>query len=503
RDSAAKLSAAKPVAARRRTRTGGPTNASAADLGVAARLATAERSKYLGLSLLLASHYCLWFSPSAFPFTFSVNDSFTFGWLTALGAAAITMFGLTRLLGRGRHLPERPWLAWGAAAALSAAALFLTLRAVPSGQAAPAMASGAVTGSMGAVLWVAWGEGLARQQARFSLAHLAPTYAACVLGGLAVTHLLPGALAPGFVASLPLASAWLLRGQARVLAATDGRAPVLLPRKLAKPGLKSIWTVALICSTAAFTCYYTVAIVPREALWGVCETFTWGVALGAGLLLGMGVGRIRRLGNRSACRALPWLMALTVLACALFLSEAVPGALAFFLALALSSVFEILLTAHMAGLTLRGYVSAAAAFALSGGAIRAGIALGHGTALAYQRLPGWHASLVAPTFLTLIVVLTGMLVILVRQEHTVNELVAEPTRPDDLEAILDEVAAEFKLSEREREVAALIGRGYTAAAAAETLVISHYTVNSHIGHIYAKMGIHKRAELIRYLHRRP
>jgi hypothetical protein len=28
-----------------------------------------------------------------------------------------------------------------------------------------------------------------------------------------------------------------------------------------------------------------------------------------------------------------------------------------------------------------------------------------------------------------------------------------------------------------------------------------YTVNSHIQHIYRKQGIHKRAELISYLHR--
>lgn len=42
---------------------------------------------------------------------------------------------------------------------------------------------------------------------------------------------------------------------------------------------------------------------------------------------------------------------------------------------------------------------------------------------------------------------------------------------------------------------------YTATATAEKLVISPYTVNTHIQHIYRKLNIHKRSELISYLHR--
>jgi DNA-binding CsgD family transcriptional regulator len=47
----------------------------------------------------------------------------------------------------------------------------------------------------------------------------------------------------------------------------------------------------------------------------------------------------------------------------------------------------------------------------------------------------------------------------------------------------------------------LVGHGYTASAVAEQLVISTHTVNSHIQHIYRKLDIHKRSELISYLHR--
>mgnify|MGYP002151089938 CR=1 FL=1 len=38
-----------------------------------------------------------------------------------------------------------------------------------------------------------------------------------------------------------------------------------------------------------------------------------------------------------------------------------------------------------------------------------------------------------------------------------------------------------------------------ASAVAEKLVISPYTVNTHVRHIYEKMQIHKRSELLNYL----
>lgn len=54
----------------------------------------------------------------------------------------------------------------------------------------------------------------------------------------------------------------------------------------------------------------------------------------------------------------------------------------------------------------------------------------------------------------------------------------------------------FGLSAREAEVAELIARGYTVAHIAEQLFVSENTVRTHSKHIYTKLGIHKRQELI-------
>ncbi len=90
---------------------------------------------------------------------------------------------------------------------------------------------------------------------------------------------------------------------------------------------------------------------------------------------------------------------------------------------------------------------------------------------------------------------------MMRQEFAIQVITHSPEDISDLDAMVDSVAAEFQLSEREREIVGLIGRGYSANAVADKLVISPHTVNTHVQHIYAKLGIHKRAELIAYLHR--
>ncbi|MEI2998112.1 MAG: helix-turn-helix transcriptional regulator [Senegalimassilia faecalis] len=61
---------------------------------------------------------------------------------------------------------------------------------------------------------------------------------------------------------------------------------------------------------------------------------------------------------------------------------------------------------------------------------------------------------------------------------------------------------QFKLFNRETEVAELIMRGNSVSSIAETLVISENTVRTHTKHIYTKLGIHKRQEMLGHLCRK-
>ena len=61
------------------------------------------------------------------------------------------------------------------------------------------------------------------------------------------------------------------------------------------------------------------------------------------------------------------------------------------------------------------------------------------------------------------------------------------------------LAEEYGLSSQETEVAELIARGYTGPAIAEALFISENTMRTHNRRIYAKLGIHKKQELLSLL----
>jgi two-component system response regulator NreC len=54
------------------------------------------------------------------------------------------------------------------------------------------------------------------------------------------------------------------------------------------------------------------------------------------------------------------------------------------------------------------------------------------------------------------------------------------------------------LTEREREVLKLVAEGYTTQEIADILVLSPKTVETHRAHIMDKLGLHSRAELVKY-----
>ena len=57
------------------------------------------------------------------------------------------------------------------------------------------------------------------------------------------------------------------------------------------------------------------------------------------------------------------------------------------------------------------------------------------------------------------------------------------------------------LSRREREVVALVGRGYANAQIADELVVSKRTVEWHIGNLLSKLGVRTRAQLVAWASR--
>jgi DNA-binding CsgD family transcriptional regulator len=72
------------------------------------------------------------------------------------------------------------------------------------------------------------------------------------------------------------------------------------------------------------------------------------------------------------------------------------------------------------------------------------------------------------------------------QRYAVHGVPLVPAGPDPVE----------RLTPRELEIALLIASGYCDKAIGRRLGISAHTVGAHIGRIFAKLDVHKRAELI-------
>ena len=67
---------------------------------------------------------------------------------------------------------------------------------------------------------------------------------------------------------------------------------------------------------------------------------------------------------------------------------------------------------------------------------------------------------------------------------------------DDFARRCEAVATRFELTPRERDVFTLIARGRTLGVVSRELGIAEGTARTHMGHIYAKLGVHKQQELI-------
>lgn len=138
-------------------------------------------------------------------------------------------------------------------------------------------------------------------------------------------------------------------------------------------------------------------------------------------------------------------------------------------------------------------------FTLSVVSARFGIVIGNGIALIFEMTPSLAQVATDPLAVLGICLLAFLLIPITKREQSIIDLTSAPVKPSEIDEICNEVASEFVLSEREAEILKLIAKGNTANGIANKLFISPNTVNTHIRHIYDKVGIHKRSEFLEYL----
>ncbi len=109
----------------------------------------------------------------------------------------------------------------------------------------------------------------------------------------------------------------------------------------------------------------------------------------------------------------------------------------------------------------------------------------------------FYMSLILIFFLFVMIAISGTVTALPRRTPTPNETLYEKTEEEDKTSHKCRIiATEYNLSKREYEVLDLLVRGYQAQVIAEKLFISKNTVKSHIRHIYQKMGVSSKQEVL-------
>ena len=151
-------------------------------------------------------------------------------------------------------------------------------------------------------------------------------------------------------------------------------------------------------------------------------------------------------------------------------------------------------------------LSALLIFAVGRCSIHTGMALGEIAALAF---PSMMVAFCVSSIVMLIVIAGFMFSdrdnALVFEPVEEGELDVETCKPDaekpapTMDERIAAVAEKFGLTARETEVFMLWATGHGAKSIEEKLVLSSATVRTHIRHIYEKLDVHSRAELIELL----
>ena len=115
----------------------------------------------------------------------------------------------------------------------------------------------------------------------------------------------------------------------------------------------------------------------------------------------------------------------------------------------------------------------------------------------------WFTHDVLTLAAAVLIILVVVAQTIVLSEPLVLELLDQSTRNADvdqnIEARCEELAGLYRLSEREREVMALLAQGMSYGHIEKELFISLNTVKSHASRIYRKLGVSSRQELIDFV----
>ncbi len=496
-----------------------------------ARLEDALKLRYLGIGFIWAWIYGSFETFALFPDKQGIGINADASWLASASTVVIVLFAGAVLTGRRPLVnPRRVGLA---AAGLASAGTVLATLSTPSAiPAVVAVASGACTGTGTGLLVILWGDALSRleeDQAELAIPAASVVLFVCAL----VLPYLEGIAGVLATASLPLLSGLMLTATLRDIEqhGSETTTPVA-PQPLDRNLLRTFARIAGILFLAYFVVGFSSGAQPSGG--GSPQAPFQALGLDVPTLLGSGVGI-----GLVACFVLfavrvnfdalfRWVAPLLTLGLALApIGRLETGFLAGALICTSDTALQIGAMLFAVTLARRGAMSGAVGAGLAQGAIQLGVLVGNvagsSSAPLAATLPGGHIALT----LGLVTALSFAWPLfptsrVSRKAPGATRCAWQPAAPsaestasvdgalsnpsahpseEPLTVACRTLSERGALSGREAEILAYLARGRSQPYIRDELMLSKNTVATHVKHLYQKLDVHSKQDLLDLIER--
>ena len=479
--------------------------------GLLWKLADAVQLRYIGIGFIWAWIYCSFGTSAVYSDRAGTSINSDPAWLGSAVAVVVTLV-LVGAVSRKRSLPSNRIIPIVAAVAMAAGTFG---SAFVASNVAASMLLGVLTGLGSGILILYWGEMLAAidaERAEIAIPAASLITLACAL----VFPYLEGLVGVIGASSLPLLSAAFLLASYDDSKQQDALTARFLERDdstylgAAKGGAKLQAGVVVRLLLLVFVAYLAIgcvsALADSQDRFQEAYGFDMASMIGSvsGLLLAVWfILYSPRVDISSLFR---WLSPLMVVGIAMLAWNAmVPELILVAVTSVADTVLQIIVLLYFVGQAQRGLASAAFAVGISQGVIQLGVLLGNiaGVEVAHAGVQPWSVAIVLMCLLSAAMAFapSAMVGKVVEGSAADSALRGVPHGGEDVEesrrrALVSKIAQEGCLSARETEILDFLSKGRSQPYIRDTLVLSKNTVATHVKHIYQKLGVHSKQELL-------
>lgn len=464
--------------------------------------AVLERSiawRYTGIGFVWAWIYCSFETSALFPDRQGVSINADLSWLASASVVVVALV-VTGIVLRGRDLAclrvprvTAPFLVAAGTVLSGVAPLF------GDWQEAASWVSGALTGVGSAWLIIWWADALSALDIE-QLEAVVPVASLITLLCTLVFPYIEGALGMLAVASLPLLSGAMLSLSYRdVLSSAQRKRPPAVVRPVRETAV-----LLMRLSLVLFASYFVIgclgALSAAEDLMQTLAGFDVSTFIGSGFGIVLAVCFIFFSMKIDFTSLYRWLSPLLMLSLALFpWQEVVPNFVSTTIVAIADTSMQVIVFIYLISMAKRGLVSTVLGIGLTQGFLQLGVLAGNVTGDLAAPLVADGSLSIFVVVLALMVAFSFSLLLVPQRGRAVGAAKPAAGRSGEeasIEARCRQLTVEHGLSAREAEVLGYLARGRSQPYIREELLLSKNTVATHVKHIYQKLNVHSRQELL-------